>query len=189
MRFDDEEFFEANTININRLVTKILILLNLLPPVFIILNKIHIFSIENVFSLKIAVGIVIFTLVDTILVFGCGSERLKSKNFRLYDSIQHFAKYFGLFGAAVILGILGTHTHIGIYISYALVTFMSCLYYNRKTSLIMSIICYLIMLVSLYGKSVARVAELLTLKTAERDFLSYAAGFTVEFMFVLIITY
>ena len=59
MRFDDEEFFEANTININRLVTKILILLNLLPPVFIILNKIHIFSIENVFSLKIAVGIVI----------------------------------------------------------------------------------------------------------------------------------
>ena len=43
MRFDDEEFFEANTININRLVTKILILLNLLPPVFIILNKIHIF--------------------------------------------------------------------------------------------------------------------------------------------------
>lgn len=43
MRFDDEEFFEANTININRLVTKILILLNLLPPIFIILNKIHIF--------------------------------------------------------------------------------------------------------------------------------------------------
>ena len=189
MRFDDEEFFEANTININRLVTKILILLNLLPPVFIILNKIHIFSIENVFSLKIAVGIVIFTLVDTILVFGCGSERLKSKNLRLYDSIQHVAKYVGLFGAAVILGMLGTHTHIGIYISYALVTFMSCLYYNRKTSLIMSIICYLIMLVSLYGKSVARVAELLTLKTAERDFLSYAAGFTVEFMFVFIITY
>lgn len=45
MRFDDDEFFEANTVNINRLISKILILLNLLPPVFVLLNKIHVFTI------------------------------------------------------------------------------------------------------------------------------------------------
>ena len=189
MRFDDDEFFEANTVNINRLISKILILLNLLPPVFVLLNKIHVFTIENIFSLKAAVCIGTFTITDAILVFGCGSERMKSKKLRLYDSIQHFAKYFGLFGSAVILGVLGTHTHIGIYISYALVTFMSCLYYSKRTALLMSVSCYVIMLCSLYGKSVARVAEHLTSRTARNDFLSYAAGFTVEFLFVFIITY
>ena len=49
MNSENDEFFENNTFKINQLVTKILILLNLLAPVFAFLSYFNIFQIEKKF--------------------------------------------------------------------------------------------------------------------------------------------
>lgn len=187
--FDNEEFFESNTVNINRIISEILIFINFLAPLFFILNKAKIFQISNQFTFIFAILIFIFTFIDVILVFVFGSKKFKSKYPSHFDLIQHITKYFGLFGASIILGILGTHTHIGIYISYAIMVFMSCLYYCRKTTSIMAFSCYIIMLISIYVKSIGRINEGMSPNTVIGDFISYSAGFTIEYFFVFLISF
>lgn len=47
MGSEQDEFFEDNTFKINKLVTKILILMNFLAPVFLILSYFNIFKIKT----------------------------------------------------------------------------------------------------------------------------------------------
>lgn len=49
MGSEQDEFFEDNTFKINKLVTKILILMNFLAPVFLILSYFKIFNIKTDF--------------------------------------------------------------------------------------------------------------------------------------------
>lgn len=188
MDFNNNSFFSDNIAYVNRLVAKVLYFTLILAPLFHILSKKGIFDITSGFCLFTAILTTSFCILQTILVFAFGSIRFKNKFPKAFDTIQVIAMYFGMGFSAIMLGILGTNPHIGIYISYALVIFLSCLYYNTKITLTMSVICYITMVASLFVKSVNRYAEKMAYISISHDFIAFCVGYSIEFLFVFIIT-
>ncbi len=190
MTLDNREFFEDNTYKVNKLVTSILICINLLGPVLFFLTKQGIFRVESAFLIKLELIAFPFSVINLTLVYGFRRKKFRLEHPKAYENIQHLAKYFGLIGAASFLAIMGTHAHIGIYIAYSLIVFLSCLYYSTRTTLIITIIAYFLMLASQYGKALTRYTEGLTEGySAFHSFVAMGAGFTIEFIFVLMIAY
>lgn len=190
MNSENEEFFENNTFKINQLVTKILILLNLLAPVFAALSYFKIFQIEKNFILFSEALILPFSVITLILVYGFNSPAFKGKHPKSYERIQNSVKYIGLFGGSFVIAFLGTHAHIGIYIGYGLIVFLSCLYYDVKLTLFLSVANYVAMIFSQYGKSLNSFKEgILYGTTPLADCIAFSLGFTIEFVFVVLIAY
>ena len=123
MRLEDNDFFYDNIAYVNKLVAKILSLTVLLSPTFYLLSKYGIFNISRTYVLVTLFLTVPFSIIQLILVFYFGSKSFKEKYTELYYFTQKFAMYFGLCISSVILGIIGTNSHIGIYISYVIIIF------------------------------------------------------------------
>ncbi len=190
MNSENKEFFENNTFKINQLVTKILILLNLLAPICAILSYFKIFQIEKSFILFSESIIFPFSVITLILVYGFNSPTYKKNHPKTYERIQSLAKYFGLLGASYVIAFLGAHANIGIYIGYGLVVFLSCLYYDVKLTLVLSVTNYIGMIFSQYGKALNRFKEGIVFSTSPlADCIAFSAGFTIEFVFVVLIAY
>ncbi len=190
MNFEDDEFFEDNTFKVNKIVSNVLLSVNFIAPLLYILSYFKIFNISTKFLISTECISIPFSIIHYILVYAFRSEKFKVLHPEAYENVQHFAKYFGLIGVSMFLGLMGTHAHIGIYIAYGLITFLSCIYYNIRTTLIISIFDYLVMIFSWYGKSLNRYAENLTEGySALHDCIAFCAGFTIEFMFVIVIAY
>lgn len=190
MGSEQDEFFEDNTFKINKLVTKILILMNFLAPVFLILSYFKIFNIKTDFIIFSELLIFLFSVIALVLVYGFSSAKFKENHPDTFEIIQNTAKYFGLIGASCILDFLGTNSHIGIYISYGIIVFLSCLYYDVKLTMFLSLMNYLGMILSQYGKSLNRFNEGITFGASPlSDCIAFSAGFTIEFIFVCMIAY
>lgn len=190
MGSEQDEFFEDNTFKINKLVTKILILMNFLAPVFLILSYFKIFNIKTDFIIFSELLIFLFSVIALVLVYGFSSAKFKENHPDTFEIIQNAAKYFGLIGASCILDFLGTNSHIGIYISYGIIVFLSCLYYDVKLTMFLSVMNYLGMILSQYGKSLNRFNEGITFGASPlSDCIAFSAGFTIEFIFVCMIAY
>lgn len=104
----------------------------------------------------------------------------------LSDNIM---KYYMFISASVFIGVMGANGHIGIYITYALVPIVSCLYFKESIVLSASAISYMVMLVSVYVKVAGLPEVLYGVYTRNHLFLSYAAGFTFEYIVVTSILY
>lgn len=90
----------------------------------------------------------------------------------LSDNIM---KYYMFISASVFIGVMGANGHIGIYITYALVPIVSCLYFKESIVLSASAISYMVMLVSVYVKVAGLPEVLYGVYTRNHLFLSYAA--------------
>lgn len=211
----DMDFFLNNKENINKIVTKIILITNILPPLFVILTMLGIFSIDDYFSGIVSAISISFSIIQLLLVYyfgrihsfqkidetvGYGFEtpvtikakseaEIKKKNCYVWQSV---AQYFGLIGLSLFISFLGTQSHVGIYIAYSLVTFISCLYYNVRLTCIIGIIDYILMFFSVYFKVVNMYMEgnpeIIARGIAESAF-AYIVGFTIEFLFVFLISY
>ena len=104
----------------------------------------------------------------------------------LSDNIM---KYYMFISASVFIGVMGANGHIGIYITYALVPIVSCLYFKESIVLSASAISYMVMLVSVYVKVAGLPEVLYGVYIRNHLFLSYAAGFTFEYIVVTSILY
>lgn len=90
----------------------------------------------------------------------------------LSDNIM---KYYMFISAFVFISVMGANGHIGIYITYALVPIVSCLYFKESIVLSASAISYMVMLVSVYVKVAGLPEVLYGVYTRNHLFLSYAA--------------
>lgn len=132
MPVEDEEFFAENIESVNRLTTGILLLGNVLAPLFIVISKIGIFEIPYSYSIILGIVIALFSIIQSIFVYVLRWHRIPM--------------VFGLCVMAAILAYMGTNGHIGINISYALVVFLSCLYYNAVLTRCIALVCYVLMI-------------------------------------------
>lgn len=188
MDFTDEQFFEDNTHKINILVSSVFLALAVIPFALSALSYYKIFHIEIGFLIRMEFLIIPFLVTNSVIVYFFGSPKFRKNHPYAYERLQHIAKYFGLFGTSVLIGILGTHAHIGIYISYAIIVFISCLYYNVRTTTLSSVFAFLVMIASQYFKSVHRIEEGLSNNTVILDWLAYSSGFAIEFIFVFLVS-
>lgn len=95
-----------------------------------------------------------------------------------------FMKYYMLVIASVFIGVLGISNHVGIYITYALVPIMSCLYFDPQLTIKASVFSYIVMLISVYFSTADKLEVTCLGQDRFSLFIAYSLGFTFEFLIV-----
>lgn len=130
------------------------------------------------------IGIFEFGRVYTRILLCAGLVIALSPSFLIHFLPDNVTRYYMLGMAAVLIGFLGTNNHIGVYMTYALVPVVSCLYFEPKLVVRTGIFSYVIMLISVYLDS-AHLYEVVDQgRPRMQMFVAYALGFTVEFLLV-----
>lgn len=170
---DQNDFFYKNIVKTNELFAKMLLISNIIGPALAFCSYIGLFHISYIFAIRTAIMCFVFTLVQFFT--------------QKYAKNQYYVMYQGLVMTTIYICYLGTNRSVGIYISYALVPFLSCLYFNRKATIFSCSFGYICMLLSLWGKAQTLYIRSLMHSPIEW-WIPMAAGFTLEFIFVCLFT-
>lgn len=170
-------FFKQNLTRTNIMVFKILLFSGLVPLLFIILTLAHIWVVPHKFSLAIIAVSLFSSIIDYILI--------KTGKF------QKFVMYFGLIATSAFVMLLGSKNVIILSISYGIVPFISCLYYNKKFTSIINLLNYLSVFITYIIKS-REIHEIDVYygyaQSSVEWFISHIIGITIEFFFVLLVS-
>lgn len=166
-------FFEDNIIKINKMAEKILLFIIAVPVLFIILTYAGLFNIPYNFSFVMLAASILVCTIEEILLH-CQKTHV-------------IAAYYGLISINLLLGIFGAEAHIGVCITYGIIPFISCLYYDKKITHRISIISYIIMIFSLWFKSKTIYLLDATTDSPAKWFWSNFAGFSMEYFIVFLV--
>lgn len=164
--------FEKNTRKINNVIAKMFAVFSVLVIVMAVLSILGVFEFGNTYTAIVLVAGLVVSVSPILLI-------------RFVP--PYIMKYYMLIILAVFIGILGMSNHIGIYITYALVPIFSCLYFDPKFTIKMSIISYFAMAVSVYISTASNYEVLYMGKSHIEMFIAYLLGFTFEFLIVSMI--
>ena len=166
--------FQKNTVQINKDISGILACCSVIVILMDLLSVLGFFEFDKVYTYILLFG----------GLFVCLSPRIFLKLFT-----PSFMKYYMMVSVAVFIGIIGADKNIGIYITYALVPILSCLYFDTSFLLKASVFSYLVMLVSLYVLSANMYEVVYQGRQQVQIFLAYAAGFTFEYFIVTLVLF
>ena len=159
------------------MVFKILLFSGLVPLLFIVLTLAHIWVVPHKFSLTIIAVSLFSSIIDYILI--------KTGKF------QKFVMYFGLIATSAFVMLLGSKNVIILSISYGIVPFISCLYYNKKFTSIINLLNYF----SVFITYIIKAREIHEIdvyygyaQSSVEWFISHIIGITIEFFFVLLVS-
>jgi methyl-accepting chemotaxis protein len=163
---DKKTFALSNTKEVNKLAATLLLVVCLVAfPALIIITRIGLFKIDMS-------QLLIFTTVSFILVILNYILTRKDMN-------QTFLKYLNIFISTMIVGMLATNIHIGIYLTYLFACILSCLYYDKN----LTFAAFIIGLINL------AVSQYFRLQNTEEaaEYFPILMGFVIEFiaMFLL----
>ena len=130
-----------NTEEVNLFIQKIIFATMAIPLVLMILTKIGFYVIDPVF-LKELFALSFAMSVCSVILVGVNTEK-----------VNRFVVYFQICACALYIAFMGSTGQIRVFITYALVPFLSCMYYRRKATIITSIFGYFSMVVSIIYRS------------------------------------
>ena len=166
--------FARNTTQVNSSMANILAYCSIAIIVMAFLSFIGFFEFGRVYTYILFIAGLIVCLMPKLLI------RFLPDN---------FIKYYMMISVAVSIGIIGADKNIGVYITYALVPILSCLYFEPPFVLKASAFSYIVMVISVYAVS-ANMPELLYQgRSRMQMFLAYVTGFTIEYTIVTIMLY
>lgn len=174
----EEFFFYQNLIKINKLIEKVLLITLSVPILFILMTIIGLWEVNHSFSFfMICYIIVTYTLT------------------RFVNSYKNFPKlgmYIGIFSCIGFILLLSLENIIEVTIVYGLIPFLTCLYYNKKVTIITTIISFFVMIISLCIKSNNIIENLIKwqyINFSDKDWLiSNIIGFSIQYVFVFFIS-
>ena len=171
---NDEEFFKANLSHINKITGKILAYGNLAPVLLACGILFNLYEMPLSWLVIFSAFLIPFTIIQNILARKCLNQK--------------FVAYVTLFGLEILIAFLGSNSRVNTYITCAMVPFISCLYFNPRLTVSINIFSYIGLLVSLWFKS--QSADLLQVPIVSPMYywIAYGTGFTVEYIFVFIIS-
>ena len=172
----DDSFFTENIVNINKRINLILICANFVPLSFVLLTKAGIWYVPDMYALKIFVYNTVFGTVCFFL------NRTSNK------LLQYISMYLGLFAVSMFVFLLGIKGVIVLTVTYAFAPVLSCLYYNRRLTMITTVLNFILTVISFWLRSASVTLVLSGVKTSARWFLENVPGVVVEFIFVFLIT-
>ena len=162
---ENKNFFKKNEMEVNLLMCRILLGMTLVFPVFFLLSGLHIFAIT-------------FEELFRILPFGltCTISPIILYKFKVPSA---FLKNYSVIAVALLITLMASNAHIGIYMTYVLALALSCLYFDRKFTIITAVIGYVCLAAAVYFRSgnVELVDE-----TRMSWFISYFMGYTMEYV-------
>ncbi|MBR4795932.1 MAG: response regulator [Lachnospiraceae bacterium] len=159
---------------INELFAKLFFYSLPVCPIIYVLTQVGLFEVETVFCI----------ILNILLIFaGFGMHFLNAS-----ENYSKYAKYFGIISLEIIIGFSASNATIGIYIAYSFAVMLSCLYISKRLTIVVNIISYIVLLISLYFRSLDQVRHNYIKDTAWRFFITYALGYTLECLVLLLIS-
>lgn len=160
----ENDFFYKNDVRVTEAAIKVIKWLVFVFPVMMVLSAVGLFQCE-------IRDLVILTVLACVVAIG------PTVAYKLRPPIIAM-KYMTTFALGGMIALMGTNSTIGIYMTYALAMVFSIFYYDRKFTLHVSIISYILLVISLYFRS-------LNVKQIEYDsdfiwFVSRSMGFLLE---------
>ena len=167
----EQSFFNENDARVTKTAVKVLRWLILVFPVLAIL------SVAGIFQIKIS-ELIPLTLVGIVVTMG------PSVAYRL-NTPPVIMKYVITLALGMLVALMAANSAIGIYMTYAFAMVFSVFYYDKKFTMRISVISYILLVVSLYFRS-------LNVQQIEYDtdfmwFLSRSIGFLMETVVMSII--
>ncbi len=159
------DFFELNDANVNKRMTKVLLWMTLVFPALFGLTAAGIFWIDYGALIRLSCIGVFCTVGPFVLQ-------------RLGVPVK-VMKYVGVLAVGFIVMLLGMNSSVGIYMTYGIALLFSCMYYDKKFTIKIAVITYLMCGVSTWF----RVEDAIKNGNAAPNlqFTPYMIGFTIEF--------
>lgn len=160
----EENFFDENDKKVTKTAVKALRWLIFVYPVLIVL------SLAGIFQAKIG-ELILLTAVGVVVTQGPGIA------YKLHTPI-HIMKYVTTFALAVLVALMATNAAIGIYMTYGFAMVFSLFYYDKKFTIRVSVVSYILLVLSLYFRSL-NVPQI-EYETNMMWFISRSIGFLME---------
>ncbi|MBO4626818.1 MAG: HD domain-containing protein [Lachnospiraceae bacterium] len=167
----ESAYYLSNETEINNILIRCAMVLLFVGPLVALLKAV---GLNNEFSYLESV---IFTGIVFILYILC---RVVQRSMRA----QWLIKYVLILGMHTGICYMATKEGILLYISYALMPALSCLYYRRRFTLHITAMCYAIMMASLFLRAHNEVSEAYDFLT-EREWIS-VFGFSLTWEYILL---
>lgn len=160
------DFFEQNDARVNKRMTKVLLWMTLVFPALFGLTAAGVFWIEYSALTRLSI-IGVFCTVGPFVLQKLGVP-------------VKVMKYVGVLSVGLIVMLLGMNSSVGIYMTYGIALLFSCMYYDKKFTIIIAVISYIMCGVSTWF----RVEDAIKNGNAAPNltFFPYMLGFTIEFV-------
>ena len=172
MPITEDSFFTENIVKINKRINFILFCADLVPLSFIILTKLGVWYVPTSYAISI---FIYNTIISTICFFLNRSQKKLP---------QHISMYLGLIAVSGFVFLLGMKGVIVVTVSFAFASFLSCLYYNRRLTNVITIVNFVLIIVAYKLRAPGVTLVVSGIKTADRWFIENVPGVIVEFVFV-----
>ena len=159
------DFFLLNDAKVNRRLAKVLLWMTLVFPVLFALTAAGVFWIKYKDLIRLSI-IGLFCTIGPSVLQKWGKVPIR------------VMKYINILAVGFIVMLLGMNSAIGIYITYALALLLSCMYFNKKFTIKISIITYIMLFISIWFRVIDAVAN--GNAAPNLTFIPYMMGFTIE---------
>lgn len=161
-----QDFFEQNDACVNKRMTKVLLWMTLVFPALFGLTAAGIFWIDYGDLTRLSI-IGVFCTVGPFVLQKIGVP-------------VKVMKYVGVLAVGFIVMLLGMNSSVGIYMTYGIALLFSCMYYDKKFTISIAIITYIMCGISTWF----RVKDAIENGNAapNLEFIPYMLGFTIEFI-------
>ncbi len=159
-----EKFFYENDVKVTKTAVKVVRWLILVFPLLILLSVVGIFQskIEN---------LIVITLAALVVTMG------PTLAYKLNVPVN-VMKYLITLAIEALVALMASDSTIGIYMTYALAMVFSIFYYDKKFTLRISVLSYVLLVVSLYFRSLN--VQQIEFDTNFTWFISRSLGFMLE---------
>lgn len=170
------EFRMGNIASMNHFLFMIFLVTSPWIPIALILNVLHIFVFPKI-TVEILITFFIFgDLVPILLYLKCPEKKV--------------FMYYTLLVTAVLMGLIAFIAGTPVWMMYVFAPVISCLYFDKKLTVLISTVEYIVMMISLFFSTQLYHEKLYpTSKNAIHAFYSYGLGLSIEFCILLIVLY
>ena len=102
---------------------------------------------------------------------------------------DNFLKYYIHISVSILIGLMGMNNSVGIYITFILVPILSCLYFDRRFTLIIGVISYCTMTLAVYVNCAGKMEVVYRGWSHLKTFKLYMIGFTIEYFVAMMFIY
>lgn len=161
---EGENLFVENDIRVTKTAVKVLPWLILVFPLLIILSMV------GIFQAKIG-ELLVLTAIALVVTMGPGIA------YKMNMPV-HIMKYLTTFALAALIALMATNAALGIYMTYAFAMVFSLFYYDKKFTIQVSIVSFVLLVISLYFRSLS--VQQIEYETNFMWFFSRCLGFLLE---------
>lgn len=158
------DFFELNDAKVNKRMTKILLWMTLVFPTLFAMTALGVFWIDYGDLTRL-------TLIGCVCTIG-------PFVMRKLGVPAGIMKYVGVLAVGLIVMLLGMNSAVGIYMTFGLAQLFSCMYFDKKFTVKISVITYIMLFISIYFRVIDAVEN--GNAAPNLTFVPYMMGFTIE---------